>query len=239
MPVSTELEVKVEKRVASISLLFFLLLGRADTASAQELHPKLKGGEKAIRTVLVLPPKVEIVKQGVKGTEGMIKESQEVEEIVLTVVTKVLDEKRIKLANTPFTPQALDANAELKYSLADAQNKYDALLPKLRKKPKDVAKGRFTLGDEVVKVNPDGSADALLFIRAYGVKPTTGKTALGALMLRLNVPFVSLSIGLVDSRTGEVLFFAKPVAFDDAVARGEKALYKPIAKSLKKLPNVP
>jgi len=65
----------VEKRIAAIFLLLFHLLGRGVIASAQELHPKLKSGEKTIRTVLVLPPKVEIVRQTVKGVEGMIKES--------------------------------------------------------------------------------------------------------------------------------------------------------------------
>jgi len=229
----------VEKRIASIFLLLFLLLGRDGIASAQELHPKLKSAEKTIRTILVLPPKVEIVRQTVKGVEGMIKESQEVEEIVMKTVTKVLNEKKINLVNDPFTAQALEANSELKYALADAQTRYDALLPKLRKMSKDVAKGRFTLGDEVVKLNPDGSSDALLFVRAHGVKPTSGKTILGALTLSLHVPFISLSIGLVDSRTGEVLLFAKPIGFGDAVAEGEKLLYKPIAKSLKKLPSAP
>ena len=229
----------MEKRIASISLLLFLLSGRGGIASAQELHPKLKSGEKAIRNVLLLPPKVEIVRQTVKGMEGMIKESQEVEETVIKMVTKVLSEKKINLVNNPFTAQALEANSEVKYALADIQSRYDALLPKLWKEPKDVAKGRFTLGDEVVKLNSDGSPDALLFVRAHGVKPTTGKTMLGALTLRLHVPLISLSIGLVDSRTGEVLLFAKPIGFGDAVDEGEKVLYKPIAKSLKKLPSAP
>jgi len=40
----------------------------------------------------------------------------------------------------------------------------------------------------------------------------------------------------VDSRTGEVLLFAKPLAIGDAVDRGEKILSKPIAKAFKKLP---
>ena len=231
--------VSVEKRIASIILQLFLLLVGAGISPAQELHPRLKSGEKAIRSVLVLPPKVEIVRQTVKGVEGMIKESEEVEEMVLKAITKVLNEKKINLVNNPFTAQALEANSELKYALADAQTKYDALLPKLRKQSKDVAKGRFTLGDEVVKLNPDGSADALLFVRAYGVKPTTGKTVLGALTLSLHVPFISLSIGLVDSRTGEVLLFAKPIGFGDAVDQGEKVLDKPIAKSLTKLPSAP
>ena len=215
------------------------MLALGETRSAQELHPKLKSGEKTIRTILILPPKVEIVRQGVKGVESMIKESEEVEAVVITTVSKVLNEKKMNLIASPFTPKALESNNELKYALADIQSRYDALLPKLRKNMKDVAKGRFSLGDEVVKVNPDGSADVLLFIRAHGVKPTTGKQVFGALILNPSFPLVALSIGLVDSRTGDVLFFAKPLAIGDAVGKGEKVLYKPIAKSFRKLPNAP
>jgi hypothetical protein len=228
---------------ALLSSLIVLVLG--ETRLAQELHPKLRSGEKIIRTILVLPPKVEIVRQSVKGTESMIKESEELEEVVLRLVSKILNEKKINLSPSPFTPQALEANNELKYALADIQSRYDQLLPKMRKNSKDVAKARFSLGDEVVKLNPDGSADALLFIRANGVQPTPGRLILGTLSLRPTFPIVPVSIGIVDSHTGEVLFFAKPLAIGDLAQKGEKGekgekvLYKPIAKSLKKLPNAP
>lgn len=226
------------KLVYVFSLLFVMLISGREV-SAQDLHPKLKSGEKTVRTVLVLPPKVEIVRQGVKGVEGMIKESEEVEEVILKMVSKVLNEKNINLAASPFTPQSLEANNELKYALADIQTRYDALLPKMQKKSKDVTKGRFSLGDEVLKLSPEGSADALLFIRARGVQPTTGKQVFGVLTFTPSFPIVALSIGLVDSHTGEVLLYAKPIAIGDAVKKGEKVLNKPIAKSLKNLPNAP
>ena len=50
-----------------------------------------------------------------------------------------------------------------RYLLADMQTRYDALLPKLVDKSKDVKKARFTLGDEVMLLNVDKSADALVF----------------------------------------------------------------------------
>jgi len=226
------------KLASTFSLLVVLLLCGAG-GSAQDLHPKLKNGEKTVRTVLVLPPKVEIVRQGVKGVEGMIKESEEVEEVILKMISNVLNEKNINLAASPFTPQSLEANNELKYALADIQTRYDALLPKMQKKSNDVTKGRFSLGDEVMKLSPEGAADALMFIRARGVQPTTGKQIFGVLTLTPSFPIVALSIGLVDSHTGDVLLYAKPIAIGDAVKRGEKVLNKPIAKSLKKLPIAP
>jgi len=224
--------VKIEVTVACLLLL-------TNQGASQELHPKIASNEKVIRTVLILPPKVQIVRRGVKGTESMIKESEDLEGAVLTTISRVLGEKKISVAANPFTAQALDAGTDLKYTVADIQTRYDELLPKIRKKSKDVAKGRFTLGDEVLKVNPDGAADALVFIRGHGVMPTKGKQIFGALTLSPAFPVVGLSISLIDAHTGEVLVFAKPTACGDAVRNGESIFYKPIVKSLKKMPSAP
>ena len=45
------------------------------------------------------------------------------------------------------------------------------------KKRSDVKKGRFSMGDEVLNLNLDKGADAIVFIRGEGKKLTGGKTA--------------------------------------------------------------
>ena len=66
------------------------------------------------------------------------------------------------------TPATSEADTQQKYTVADLQARYDALLPKIAKKRKDVKKGRFSLGDEVLNLNLDKSADAIVFIRGRG-----------------------------------------------------------------------
>src|SRR5258708_32507918 len=41
------------------------------TARAQFLHPKVTGKQTTIRNVVILPAKVDIVRSGMKGPEGM------------------------------------------------------------------------------------------------------------------------------------------------------------------------
>jgi len=126
-----------------------------------------------------------------------------------------------------------------KYQLADIQTRYDALLPKLVDKSKDVKKARFTLGDEVMLLNVHKDADVLVFIRGQGRMFTKGKTAFSIInIFDLDFPFATITVGIVDARSGEVLAFTKPMSASK-VLKDKKALNKMIEKSLKKLPATP
>src|SRR6202040_1648950 len=110
----------------------------------QYLHPKITGKQTTIRKVLVLPAKVEIVKQGMRGPEGMAAESELLSTRVEQLVIEGLIAKHVTASAGASTSSA-DADAQKKYVLADLQTRYDALLPKIKKKPKDVKRLRFSL----------------------------------------------------------------------------------------------
>jgi hypothetical protein len=205
---------------------------------AQYLHPKVSGKEITIRNVVVLPARVEIVKQSMKGPEGMAAESDLLSTRVTELIIEGLAAKRMS-ASTDASTNSGAADTQKKYQLSDIQSRYDALLPKIIKKPKDVKKGRFSLGDEILNLNLDKSTDAIVFVRGHGQRLTKGKTALSILTMSLNVPYLLLTIGIVDAHTGEVLAYANPVAIADATSENEKPLRKAIEKALKKLPPAP
>jgi hypothetical protein len=102
------------------------------------------------------------------------------------------------------------------------------------KKRKDVKQGRFSMGDEVLNLNLDKSADAIVFIRGEGKKLTGGKTAFNLLVG--GVPaYLKLMIGIVDARTGEVLLYT------DAIFKGDPTtavnrLRSALENGFKKLP---
>lgn len=224
--------------VAALVCLVFIC-GAPAPVAAQTLHPKLASGKTKIRRVVILPPKVEFVRQSVKGSESMMKESEEISTALVATLTGIFKEKRIAVVDSAMTPQKLADDEKIKYAVADVQQRYDALLPKMLKKTKDINKGRFTLGDEVSSLLAvDDDIDALIFIRAQGIKPTKGKSIVGLLQLAPSFPLVFANIGVVDARTGEVLLLAKPIAVGDATGNADKVLRKPLTKSLKKLPSV-
>jgi hypothetical protein len=205
-----------------------------DGAKAQYLHPNVVEKKVTIRSALILPAKVEIVKESAKGSEMMVAESANISGSVMEAVGQTLQKKKINVAPSPFEPAAMDETR--KYTLADIQTRYDALLPKLVNKSKDIKKARFTLGDEVMLLNVHKDADVLVFIRGQGRMFTKGKTAFSLInIFNLDFPFAQITVGVVDAHSGEVLAFTKPLSASK-VLKDKKALNKMIEKSLKKLP---
>ena len=222
-------------RIASLAV-FVLVALSPFTARAQFLHPKITRNETTIRNVVIMPAKVEVMRDSMKGPEGMAAESELMSVRIAQVVTEALKAKHIGTLASVAVPSSSDAAQ--KYSIADIQTRYDDLLPKIMKKRKDVKKGRFTMGDEVLNLNLDKSADAIVFIRGQGHKLSSGKKVFG-LFVPVPDEFMSLSIGIIDARTGEVLLYTDPAAKGDPTRLGNTRLWKAIQKSLKKLPAVP
>ena len=203
------------------------------SARAQFLHPKITAKQTTIRNVVVLPARVEIVRDSMKGPEGMAAESEMVSDRVAKMVSDALSKKQVGTLSGPVSATG-EGESQQKYNVADIQSRYDDLLTKIAKKRSDVKKARFTMGDEVLNLNLDKNADAIVFIRGKGQKQTSGKTAFR--MLVGGAPaYLMINIGIVDARTGEVLLYTDGVITGDPTSN-EGSLRHAITKSLKKLP---
>ena len=222
------------RRALILVFATLLLIGFSAPTHAQFLHPKIKSKETTIRTVVVFPAKVNVVRDSMKGPEGMAAESDELSARVEKTIAEVLSKQK-KVA-TLSSPAALSVEgaSQPNYTVADFQTRFDELLPKIMKKRSDVKKGRFTMGDEVLNLNLDKGTDAIVFIRGEGKKLTGGKTAFTLLVG--GVPaYLRLQIGIVDARNGDVLVYADPIFGGDPTTAVDR-LRKALEKGFKKLP---
>ena len=216
-------------------LMILLTVSGSHQVHAQFLHPKIKSKETTIRSVVVLPAKVTVVRDSMKGPEGMAAESDDLSARVATMVAEVLSKKK-HVTTLSASPAAAAGDPQQKYNVADFQTKFDDLSPKILKKRSDVKKGRFSMGDEVLNLNLEKGADAIVFIRGEGKKLTGGKTAFRLLVG--GVPaYLKLQIGVVDARNGEVLLYADPVLVGDPTTAVDR-LRKALEKGFKKLPEI-
>jgi hypothetical protein len=224
-------------RIATLMGLVALVAATSPlVVHAQFLHPKISSRESTIRTVVILPAKVNIVRDSMKGPEGMAAESEDLSARVEKTVAEVLAQKRVTTLNGPASSSAEDGT-QLKYTVADIQAKFDDLLPKVMKKRSDVKKGRFSMGDEVLNLNLEKTADAILFIRGQGQKLTSGKKAFTLLVGGMPA-YLRLEIGIVDARNGEVLLYTDPIFGGDPTTAFDR-LRKALEKGFKKLPSAP
>ena len=205
------------------------------TARAQFLHPKIAKKETTIRNIVILPAKVSVVRDSMKGPEGMAAESEELSARVEKMIADVLANKKKVNTLTPATPSG-DGDGQAMYAVADIQSKFDDLLPRVMNKRSDVKKGRFTMGDEVLNLNLDKTADAIVFIRGEGKKLTGGKTAF-TLLVGGTPAYLRLQIGVIDARNGEVLVYTDPIFAGDPTTAVDR-LRSALEKGFKKLPAV-
>ena len=226
---------RAQSRVAGAAVALALAALTPQVARAQYLHPKITSKQTTIRNIVLLPAKVDIVRDSMKGPEGMGAESEQLSARVSQLITDALTAKNI--AALPAPSAAADGDAQQKYTVADIQSRYDDLLPKITTKKKDVKQGRFSMGDEVLNLNVDKKADAIVFIRGRGQKLTSGKKAF-VILVGGAPAYLQLSISIVDAHTGEVLLYTDSVAVGDPTSGDTNRVRKSIAKSLKKLPAV-
>jgi hypothetical protein len=218
-----------------LALVVLLTVSGSQQVQAQFIHPKIKSKETTIRRVVVLPAKVNVVRDSMKGPEGMAAESDELSLRVEKMVVEVLSKQKNVSTLPPAAPASAEGD-EQKYNVADFQTKFDDLLPKIMKKRSDVKKGRFSMGDEVLNLNLDKGADAIVFIRGEGKKLTGGKTAF-TLLVGGTPAYLRLQIGIIDARNGEVLLYTDPIFPGDPTTAVDR-LRKALEKGFKKLPEV-
>ena len=229
------------KKFLSCGILFSLIALCAPNAAAvsrakQYLHPKVKSREYSIKSVLIVPPRVELMRLGIKGSEGMSKESDALAEMLLGMVVKQLEDRKVRILPNPFGQETLAKDEELAATLARVQGRYDSVATQLHKKPKDVQKARFSLGDEVANLGPARNADALVFLRGSGNVLTGGKKAFGWLVTGQTRNMLTFYVSFVDSKTGELLCIMTVFAMGDYAGKPDKTMGKTLTKSFSKLP---
>src|SRR5689334_23325103 len=107
-------------RKSSITFIAVLIIGFAPAiVRAQFLHPKISKKETTIRTIVILPAKVNVMRDSMKGPEGMAAESDDLSGRVEKMLANVLEkEKHVKTLNTPSAGSG-EGDAQQRYSIAD------------------------------------------------------------------------------------------------------------------------
>jgi hypothetical protein len=222
----------MNQRLARAGFVLLMIAGSFMNARAQYAHADLKSGKIVLHKVLVLPPRATVTKSGMKGNENLIAESGMLEAALPTIVAQAVGQKGCSVLSNVFAPEALEKNQDLKFAVADLQDRFDALYQHMNEKPKDVRNGRFTLGDEVANFNPSAAADALIFVRAWGVVNTGGKKVLGAIAGVNETDYVVVNIAIVDSQSGEVLYYGQSATGQGFLEHPER-MERPLEASLR------
>ena len=157
------------------------------------IHRKIKSREKTIQSVTVLPPTVAREELGWFGkveTEEL--ESEEYVSDPTHIVAEAFRRRGWKVDENALSVQALQKDESLRNLVDYLCSRHVTLVSQIWKRPKDISKGRYSLGEDVAKLAPFAPADALAFVRSY-------------FFGRYDNRALCLSISLIDPQSGEVL----------------------------------
>ncbi len=181
----------------------------ASTPSWSFEHPKVKSGEFTIRSACMMPAEGKLSKLGMKGKEGMSKESDEWSTSLQTLVETHLKSSEVNLLPA-MSPEASGASDdELRQIVLQVEEKYQSIAAKLNRRPTDIETSRFTLGDEVSLLPCAAKSDVLVFVEGEGQVLTGGKKAMKMLVGGGKSPGATLILTMADAKTGEILAFAR------------------------------
>lgn len=226
--------------ISSVFALVTILLApatfpRHKNAALYYVNPRLASGANAIHSVCLVPGEIQLTKAGMKGKEGMGKESENWANALQGIVDAHLKAAEVEVVSSAISPEQLDANPDAQQLVLQVQKKYESVAAQLEGHPKDIKKDRFSLGDEVAIVPCSAKSDALVFFHAEGELLTGGKKAF-SLLVPTNPEEANLRICFVDSRTGDVMALIRIQREGDRFEKNpEKAYGKALDRELKKI----
>ena len=225
-------------RLFSCAVLFVVMssgISEAATAGKSYTNPKLSSGEITVTKVCVMPAEGSLNKVGMKGTEGMSKESEAWSMQLQGVVETELKDIGVTITSTGMSNAELESNDELRQALLQIQQKFNSVANQMTHHAKDVKKARYTLGDEVALLPCSAKSDSLVFIHGEGSVLTGGKKAFGALVTGPSQSTATLQITFVDTKSGDVLAYATFLNNGKFEHDSQAAYGKKLGKELKKI----
>jgi hypothetical protein len=207
----------------------------AVTPSWSYESPKIFASGFQIRTACMMPAVGKLSKTGMKGQEGMSKESDAWSTELQNIVESHLKLAGVELISASGATDSSEPNDELRQVLLQLQEKYDGISAKINRKPKEIGKERFTLGDDVALLPCTAKADVLVFVEGQGQVLTGGKKAFGILVAGPKDSTATLILTMADAKTGEIVAFVRLVNADKFVKDSEKAFGKALDKQFNKM----
>ncbi|HXR40020.1 MAG TPA: hypothetical protein VN776_13040 [Terracidiphilus sp.] len=207
----------------------------ATTPSWSYEHPKVTSGQFQIRSACMMPAEGKLSKVGMKGGEGMTKESDAWSTTLQTVVESHLKAAGVQLLPTLGASGSGASDDELNQVLLQLQEKYAGIAAKINRKPKDIGKSRFTLGDDVALLPCSAKADVLVFVEGEGQVLTGGKKTMGVLFGGASASTAALILTMADAKSGEIVAFVRMNNAEKFLSDSEKAYGKALDKQFNKM----
>jgi hypothetical protein len=156
------------------------LCAAAPALAKQYMTPAFLAKTARPLSLVVLPPHAEFIKQQAVMTAGMLKESQALEDEAARALGAQL--QTLGYTVRVLTLKDVETTPGLGALLTSLNGRYDEEWGKILRKPREVKKGRYSVGDDVVKICSLLKADGVVMSRVVAVGQTAGRQVLTGIL---------------------------------------------------------
>jgi hypothetical protein len=220
----------------------------AANVSLAELHAteEFESGATRPVSIALLPPHVELTKQGVIRRHAEVEESGELEGHLLSAVAAELQSHGYQL--TILSADAINTDPRLQEMVVDGNRRFTEFLGRIRgRMSKQVRGRRHTAGDEMKLLAARLGVDALAFTRMQMVAPGAGAQALRFLGGGGSGTQTMMTVTLIDGTTSDIeAHITLPImrrgkvfgGYNDVMADPVNEMAKLAAATLQDMPDV-
>jgi hypothetical protein len=220
------------KRVLNAALAIGLASAVAQPVrAAMHATPEFESGGTRPRTIVFLPPHVDVIKRKIVQSEAQIEEGVEFSAYLGASLHSEFTAQGYEV--TVLTAAQIDADPELKELVVDADRRYSELLTQVRTKlPRQIRKRRYQAGDEMRLLAAKLGVDAIGFADLQIVASAAGASAVAVLVgFGAAGSSTLLSVSLIDGNTANIeAFFVPPVMRRGSLAGYDAILADPAGK---------
>lgn len=172
---------------------------------------KVSSGKFPIRSACMMPPQSHLTRIGFKGAEGMTRESEAWAGTLEVLVETRLRSDGLTVNSAADSVSSGASNDEISKVISQVEEKFNALAPLMDKKPKQIAKSAYTLGDQVGMLPCSENSDILVFVTGVGQVLTKGRVAM-TLIAGGPTEAADVFVTMADAKTGEIVGLIKTFA---------------------------
>jgi hypothetical protein len=178
-----------------------LALGTVSAGAAEYMTPEFAKVEFRPKTMVLIPPRAEVTKKKVTSSEQMIEEAAILEEATSLVLREHLG--ALGYTIRVLTIDEVNTDPKLQLMVRNFNDRYDADLVQVVRKPKDIRKRRFSFGDEARILATYLEAEAIIVARISASGATGGQKTM-AFLVGGSSGHAALNLSIVAGDNGDL-----------------------------------
>ncbi len=173
-------------------------------------HPEFAAGKMRPGRIAIMPAQSEMVRTRVNEALPFVKETRLLEDSLRAEAADRLRAIGYQPDLETLSPGAIAADRDLQQLVRELEQKVGAIVDVAGGKPRDIGRGRFSVGEAVLPLASRTGAEGFLWLQSISVVPSKGQRTMGSIFSVLSGSYgvptnvTRLIAYLVDGRTGDL-----------------------------------